>query len=103
MDLYVAAEGLSLRHWPGESAAVACVPGSGATHLIATEALALVQAIAEHGQGMALGEIAHRVGLVVEGDTEVEAGLKSIIDGLVQSGLLHRLNDDAEPGGKGPR
>jgi hypothetical protein len=92
-----------LRHWKGEATAVARLPGAGTTHLIGAEAMAVMQAVAEHSSGLAPREIAHALGLVVEGDAEVESGLQRIIDGLVLSGLLRRVNDDAKTGREGPR
>lgn len=102
MAIYLASDALMLRHWEGESTAVARLPSAGTTHLIGAEALAVVEAVARHDRGVAPREIAHALGLDVDGDLEVEAGLQRIIDGLVQSGLLRRLNDDAEPGREGP-
>jgi len=103
MDTYRASDALMLRHWEGESTAVARLPAAGTTHLIGAEALAVIQVVALHHRGLSPREIAHALGLVVDGDIEVEAGLQRIIDGLVQSGLLRRVNDDAEPGREGPR
>ncbi|MBL8344514.1 MAG: hypothetical protein JNN03_03665 [Rubrivivax sp.] len=102
MDTYLAADA-SIRHWEGESTAVARLPAAGTTHLIGAEALAVVQAVAQGDRGLTPREIAHALGLLVDGDVEVETGLQRIIDGLVQSGLLRRTNDDAEPGREGPR
>jgi hypothetical protein len=103
MDKYLASDSLMLRHWEGEATAVARLPAVGTTHLIGQEALAVVQAVALHDRSLAPREIAHALGLVVDGDAEVEVGLQRIIDGLVQSGLLRRVNADAEPGREGPR
>lgn len=103
METYLASDALMLRYWEGETAAVARVPAAGTTHLIGAEALAVVQAVAQGEQGLTPREIAHALGLDVDGDSEAEAGLQSIIDGLVQSGLLRRVNDDAETGREGPR
>lgn len=103
MEAYLAAAGLTLRHWEGESTAVARVPQAGTTHLIGSEALAVVQVVAAQSRGVTRREIAHALELDVEDDVEVEASLQGIIDSLVQSGLLCRVNQDAEPGGKGPR
>jgi hypothetical protein len=103
MDVYLASEGLVLRHWEGEATALALVPEAGTTHLIGAEALAVVQAVAEHRRGLASREIAHALGLDVDDDPEAGAGLQRIIDGLVQSGLLRRTNDDADPGREGSR
>lgn len=103
MKAYSAPADLMLRHWEGEATAVARLPGAGTTHLIGSEALAVVQTVLESRQGLALRDIAHALGLGVEGDAAFEAGLQRIIDGLVQSGLLCRVTDDAEPGREGPR
>jgi len=103
METYLASDALALRHWEGESTAVVRLPAAGTTHLIGAEALAVVQVVAHHSQGLSAREIAHALGLVVDGDVEVEVGLQRIIDGLIQSGLLRRVNDDADPGREGPR
>lgn len=103
MDVYIASAGLNLRQWEGESSGVVRLQASGATHLIGSEAVAVIQEVARHDGGLGLREIAHALGLVVDGDTELEAGLQRIIGGLVQSGLLRRVNDDAEPEGEGAR
>ncbi|MBI5720166.1 MAG: hypothetical protein HZC37_21030 [Burkholderiales bacterium] len=103
MQIYSAPADLMLRHWDGEATAVARLPEAGTTHLIGSEALAVVQTVLESREGLALRDIAHALGLVADGDDAIDAGLQRIIDGLVQSGLLRRLTDDAEPGREGPR
>jgi hypothetical protein len=90
-------EGLALRHWLEESVAVAHEQRTGSTHLVSAEGYAVLQAAAESACALDLREIAHTLGLESEGDSEVRSSLQSIIDGLVQSGLLSRVDDDANP------
>lgn len=103
MEVYLVSEALGLRHWNGEDTALAHLAEAGTTHLIGTEALAVIQVVSQQRRGLASREIAHALGLVVDEDPEAEAALQRIIDGLVQSGLLRRTNDDADPGREGTR
>ncbi len=102
MDRFVPAGAMMLRHWEDESTAVVRLADAGTTHLIGAEALAIIQTLAGASRALGSREIAHGLGLGGDGDAEVEAGLQRIIQGLVQSGLLHRVNDDAEPGREEP-
>jgi hypothetical protein len=92
-----------LRHWEGEATAVARLSDAGTTHLIGSEALAVIQCVQDSRDGLGLRDIAHALALGVESDAASEAALQRIIDGLVHSGLLRRMTDDAEPGREGPR
>ncbi|MBL8286367.1 MAG: hypothetical protein JNL85_00125 [Rubrivivax sp.] len=94
---YRALGGLALRRWPGEDLTVARQAGSGATHLLAAEAAAIIGVCGDSARGLTLREIAHAVGLGEENDPEVEAGLVGIIKGLLHSGLLGRAHGDAYP------
>jgi PqqD family protein of HPr-rel-A system len=87
-----------VRHWEGETSAVVRDPESGATHLIGREALAVIEAAQASEQGASLREIAHDLAGDAPLDAEMEAGLQRIIDGLLQSGLLHRADDQAVAG-----
>ena len=99
MSRYRVAEQVALRHWEGEETAVARLATAGTTHLIGVEALAVMQTLSSPSQGLALREIAHALGLPGDADTEEVEGLQRIIDGLIQSGLLCRVDDDdADPG-----
>lgn len=102
MIRYTVPTGVALRHWDAEQTALAHVQGDGTTHLIGIAALALIQEASGHAQGLSLREIAHALGVDGEIDAEVEASLQRIIDGLIQSGLLHRVDADAEPGPDSP-
>ncbi len=93
---------MALRHWSGESTAVARLERSGATHLIDAEGLAVLDAVASDSNGMPLREIAHALGVGSDADPGVDAGLQCIIDGLIQSGLLRRVDDEANPGPQSP-
>jgi len=98
MPIYLVPRDLMRRHWAGEETAVARLPVAGTTHLIAAEALAVVDVVAEHPAGLPLREIAHKLGLVSDADEAVTGALQRMIDGLVHSGLLRQLDDDAAPG-----
>ncbi|MBL8343692.1 MAG: hypothetical protein JNL30_19660 [Rubrivivax sp.] len=89
---YAAPPALGVRHWEGEDAAVVRDPNTGATHLIAHEALAVLEAVMAHARGAGLREIAHDMGSESPDDTEFEVGVQRIIDGLLQAGLLHRVD-----------
>jgi len=104
MTAYLVPADLTTRHWEGEETAVVRLDVQGTTHLVASEALAVVQAVASCGEAAAgLREIAHALGQDITDDPALAAGLQRIIDGLVQSGLLRQRPDDAEPGGEQPR
>ena len=94
-------EGLALRHWQEESVALVREQRTGSTHLVSAEGYAVLRAAADSAGGLDLREIAHALGLESDGDAEVQSSLQSIIDGLVQSGLLSRVDDDAKPGRAG--
>ena len=103
MTAYLVPEDLALRHRDGEETAVVRLGLQGTTHLVAAEALVVVQAVASCGRAVGSREIAHVLGQDATDDPELAAGLQRIIDGLVQSGLLRQRPDDAEPGGEPPR
>lgn len=98
MSRYLVPAGVALRHWAAEPTALARLQGEGTTHLIGVEALALIEATAGHARGLTLREIAHALGVDGEVDAELGASLQRIIDGLIQSGLLRRVDDDADAG-----
>ena len=97
---YLAAPGLLVRSWDGESTALAYLPGTGSSHLISRDALAVLQSAAARQRGLPLADIAHGLGLPIDGDNEVEQALMGIIQGLLQSGLMLQAEDDADPGRK---
>ncbi|MBL8326197.1 MAG: hypothetical protein JNJ89_14695 [Rubrivivax sp.] len=97
---YTAPQALRMRHWEGEDSAVVRDPGTGATHLIAHEAMAVLEAVMARARGAGLREIAHDMGSESPHDTELEAGVQRIIDGLLQAGLLHRVDVQGVAGGE---
>lgn len=99
---YAAPQGLTLKHWEGEATALARLVGAGSTHLIEAEALAVIDAAAAHPGGVSLREIAHALAIDQPHDPEVEAALQGMIDGLTQSGLLRRVDDETNLGPKAP-
>lgn len=99
---YAVTEGLAVRHWKGESTAVARSGVAGSTHLIDATALAVIEAAGSHPHGLPARRIAHALGVGDDPDPEVETALERIIDDLIQSGLLRRVDDDADPGPAGP-
>lgn len=99
MVAYVTPDDLALRHWSGEETGVVRVGLQGTTHLVASEALAVLQAVLACGRPVGQRDIAHTLGLDLADDIEVQTGLQRIIDGLVLTGLLRERLDDAEPGG----
>jgi PqqD family protein of HPr-rel-A system len=100
---FTAAPDIELRQWPGETAAVVYQPRAGTTHLISAEALAVLECVAGHAEGLELREIEHAAGFDGEVEPEVRDGLQGIITGLLNSGLLRRRSDDGETGGPGGR
>jgi hypothetical protein len=84
---------LCVKRWPGESTAVVRAASAGRTHLVGIEALAVLEAAGGSPSGLSLREIAHALDLDGDFDGEIEASLQRIIDGLSQSGLLHRVDD----------
>lgn len=103
MSRFKAAPGLVLRHWPGEQTAVVLVQPAGVTHLVEVHALEIVLAVADRAAGMNLREIAHALGFELAADPSLGEGLQRIIEGLIQSGLLQRVEDDADPGADAKR
>lgn len=103
MIAYVAPDDLALRHWDGEASGVVRLGIEGTTHLVSSEAVAVIQAVAACRRPVDQREIAHMLGLDLAEDAEARAGLQRIIDGLVRSGLLREYLDNAEPGGEQPR
>lgn len=73
-------------------------PSSGATHLVASEALAVIDGASTMSHGASVREIAHSLTAEAAEDAALLDGLQRIIDGLVQSGLLHRVDDEADAG-----
>ena len=98
---YRAPHGIAMRHWGHEGTAVVRLGDEGTTHLVGREALAVVQAASEAPVGLGVRELARSLG--IEDDAEIEAILQGIINGLIQSGLLRRYDDDADPGPDTPR
>ncbi|MCW5632308.1 MAG: hypothetical protein KIT17_03150 [Rubrivivax sp.] len=103
MNRFKSAPGLVVRHWPGEPTAVVLVQPAGVTHLVEVEALEIVHAAAVQPAGMSLREIAHALGLELAADPAIGEDLQRIIEGLIQSGLLQRVEDDADPGADAKR
>ena len=95
MPVFAAEPGLALRYWDGETTGVVRRSKAGSTHLVDLEGLAVLQALIGHPSGLPLREIAHALDLGDAAEPEVEAALQSIIDGLVQAGLLRRVDDDS--------
>ena len=93
-----AAVGLELRHWADESTGVAYLARAGTTHLISSEAAALLELVAGHERGLEVREIAHAAGLGGSAEPELFESLERIIAGLIDSGLLRRRIDDGQPG-----
>ena len=102
LSRYVVPEGVALKYWRGESTAVARLARAGPTYLIEADALAVIDAAASRLQGMSLRGIAHALGGGSTADLELEASLQCIIDGLIQSGLLRRVDDEAHSGPNRP-
>lgn len=78
------------------------VSSTGTTHLIDASALAVLDFAASRSQGVPRREIAHALGVDAGTDPEARYGLECIIDGLVQSGLLRQVDDNANPGPEPP-
>lgn len=98
MTRYRAPGTLTVRQWDGESTGVARRHEAGTTHLLSAEALAVLDAAGRLERGCDLREIAHGLGALGDRDPELEASIRQIIDGLVQSGLLIAVEDDAHTG-----
>ena len=97
MGLFRAPAGLLLRHWPGESTALARLPRAGTTHLVEAGAAAVLDALIAHPSGLGVGDIVRVLGIRPESDAEAEAGVRRLVEGLADAGLVHRVADDADP------
>lgn len=80
-------------HWAGESSAVVLHIDARATHLLSSEALAVLMAAPLGSNGATLREIGHKNGTHEAVDDEPDPELQGIIDALITAGLMLECSD----------